>query len=221
MPYAATDPKLPTLRDPDAAAIAALAAERPVGAMILGWPHGSFEPLAPLAGLEVLKVQGAWPLARLDGIERLTRLLEFVLSTPPGSDGSGRCIEVASFAPLAKLPALARVVLSAVRPADLDLTPLTRLPALRELDVGGVPEFQLAQYAWLAVQLPGVEGRCLQPHIAIPGVGRCRKCGATERLLIGVAPRARRWACPTCHAKRLAAHEAAWAAAVEAARPRA
>ena len=122
-------------------------------------------------------------------------------------------IDVASYAPLAALTALERLVLTAVRPRDLDLSAIARMTHLRELDISGVPEFTVEDYAKLAAALPRTEGRCLQPYIQIKGVGFCRKCKGPQVLLNGAPPRARKWICPVCQEKALAAHVQRWEAA--------
>jgi ribosomal protein S27AE len=99
-----------------------------------------------------------------------------------------------------------------VRPRDLDLSPLARMRHLREIEVSGVPDFTVEHYARLAMALPETAGRCLQPYVEIPGVGACGKCGGRSVLLNGTPPRARKWVCPKCNPKLLAAHVERWEA---------
>jgi hypothetical protein len=218
MPYAAFNPDTHTITRPTAADLAALARDvAPPRLLILDYRLDGFGPLAAFRGLEVLKIQGAFQGRDLAPLAALTTLRELVISTPPGSDGSGRTIDVASFAPLTALTSLERLVLMNVRPLDGDVAVLGRLTHLRELDVSGGPEFSLEAYAGLAAALPGVQGRCLSPYFVIKGIGSCRKCKAQQVLLVGAPPRARKWLCPTCQAKALTAHVARWDAAKAAA----
>jgi hypothetical protein len=211
MPYAAFDDQCHVLHKPAQADLQRMATEATLPGLILfGYPFQSLEALAGFARLEVLKIQGAPKLGTLKGVECLKSVREFVLSTTPGSDGSGECIEVESFAPLERVMGLTRLVLLGVRPHDLDLSPIMRMHRLEELEVSGVPEFTMEHYARLAVALPGTAGRCLQPFVEIPGVGICRKCQKRQVLLNGAPPKARKWVCPQCNAKLLAAHVMRW-----------
>jgi hypothetical protein len=213
MPYAAFNANCDVVTAPTAADIARVAAEgQQPGLIIFTYKFESMRELAPLTRLEVLKISGAPDLKSLEGIEDLPQLEELVLATPTGSAGSGKRIEVSSFAPLERLTNLKRLILQEVRPNDLDLTPLMRMTHLEDFDLGGVPDFTLEHYAALARALPNTEGRCLGPYVIIPGVGRCKKCGAQSVLLNGAPPRARKWVCPNCSAKLLAAHVAKWEA---------
>lgn len=213
MPYAAFHPDCQVLTNPSAEDLQRTAAQmQQPGLIVFGYQFDSLEALEPFEGLRVLKIQGASRLQRLDGIERMRSLGEFVLATPTGSDGAGEVITVESLAPLERATALRRLILLGVRPGDLDLAPLMRMTWLEELDIGGVPEFGIEHYAKLAVALPSTSGRCLQPYVVIPGVGRCRKCGEQSVLLNGTPPRARKWACPKCNAKAIASHVSRWEA---------
>jgi hypothetical protein len=214
MPYAALHPDCDALTDPGADDLARLAAHpgQP-GLIVFSLRDENLAGLAVLAShLRVLKIAGAPRLRSLDGVERLTELRELVLATPTGSAGSGRSIDVGSFAPLERLARLERLVLHDVRPADLDLTPVTRMSWLRELEITGVAEFTIEHYARLAMALPATQGRCLQPYVTIAGIGACRRCRGQSVLLNGTAPRARRWVCPTCNPALLSRHVARWEA---------
>jgi hypothetical protein len=140
-----------------------------------------------------------------------------MLSTPTGSDGSGRVIEVPSYSALTSLTALERLMLLGVRPADLDLSSIAAMRHLHEVEISGVKEFTLEQFAGLAAALPHARGRTLQPCAHIPGWTPCQRCGGEVVLLKGAPPRARKFLCRTCHASLLAAHVAKWTAARDAA----
>jgi len=209
MPYAAFHADCDVLDGPVASDLARVDQER--GLIVFGWRFDSLAPLAALTRLRVLKMQGAPKLRTLDGAP--PNLRELVLSTVTGSDGSGRCIEIASLKPLERLRHLERLILLQVRPADLDLSPIMAMSHLKEVDIGGVPELTVEHYAKLAAAVPHAEGRCLQPYVTISGIGRCKTCQGQSVLLNGAPPRARKWVCPTCNAKLLAAHVSRWNAA--------
>src|SRR5262245_40157725 len=112
MPYAAFDPGAHTVTRPTAAALATLARDvAPPRLVLVDYGLDGFEPLQAFRGLEVLKIQGASQVRDLAPLASLTSLRELVISTPPGSDGSKRTIDVASFAPLTALTALERLIL--------------------------------------------------------------------------------------------------------------
>ena len=218
MPYAAFDPDIHRVTKPTADDLAVLARDvAPPRLMVLDYRLDGFEPLQAFRDLEVLKIQGASKVRDLAPLASLKALRELVISTTPGSDGSGKTIDVASFAPLTALPALQRLLLIGVQPLDGDVAVLGRLTHLRELDASGGPAFTLEAYAALAAALPGVEGRCLSPYFIIKNLSFCRRCKAEQVLLVGAPPRARKFLCPTCQAKALAAHVARWDAAKAAA----
>ena len=211
MPYAALNPDCLALTKPSADDLERAAAQMELpGLIIFGYGFGSLEALAPFEGLQVLKIQGAPQLHRLDGAERLSSLRELVL-TAPVSDRAG-AIPVESFAPLERATAVRRLILHGLRPADLDLAPIMRMTWLEDVDITGVAEFGIEHYAKLAAALPNTAGRSLQPYVTITGVGRCSKCGGQSVLLNGAPPRARKWVCPKCNAKLLGAHVARWEA---------
>jgi hypothetical protein len=213
MPYAAFDPDCHVLHDPKPADLERAAREITLpGLLIFGYAFESLRALGAFRELQVLKIRGARKLATLDGAEDLHALRVLVLATTPGSDASSQCIEVQSLAPLERLPRLERLLLLGVRPRDLDLSPVMRMQRLGEVEVSGVPEFTIEHYARLAAALPATTGRCLQPYVEIPGVGICRKCKGRQVLLTGAPPRARKWMCPKCNEKLLAAHVRKWEA---------
>jgi hypothetical protein len=183
MPYAFLDPSLHAVQSPTVEALARLAAEAPPpGLLIQDYRLPTFEPLLGFPDLRRLKISGAPKVSDLSPLGRLTALGELVLGTPTGSSGSGRVIDVASFAPLEALHGLERLVLMGVRPRDLDLAPIARMRQLKELDIDGVKEFGLAHYARLAAALLDTTGRTL----------------------------VRRFLCVSCQAGLIEAHVARW-----------
>jgi hypothetical protein len=213
MPYAAFTGDCHVLQKPTLETLQGAAADPGIrGLMIFGYAFPSLEALSGFSALEVLKIQGAPQLTSLEGTETLSALREFVLTTPTGSDGSGRHIAIESFAPLERLGSLRRLILLHVRPRDLDLSAIMRMSQLEDVDIGGVPELTVEDFARLAMALPGASGRCLAPYCVIAGIGRCGKCGGQQALLVGAPPRARKWVCPACNPKLLAAHVGRWEA---------
>jgi hypothetical protein len=213
MAYAGVLDDAVVLNRPSDGDIRLLAAKKPRAVTIFEYPFDSLAPMAPLAGIEVLKIQDSGALRSLDGAGAIYGVKQLVVGTPPTWDGTGRRTEVDSFRPLQALSSLERLLLLGVRPKDLDLTPIMQMTHLREVDIGGVPEFTIVHYARLAAALPHAEGRCLQPFFEITGVGFCRKCKRQQVLLNGTPPRARKWLCPVCNRKKLDEHLAAWKAA--------
>jgi hypothetical protein len=209
MPYAAFHPDTIVVTKPTQDDLRALAAKKPPSVTIFDYPFESIEPLGVLAGVEVLKMQGG-KLSTLAGIEALTNLKNLVISTPHSWDGTNRKIELDSFKPLEKLKGLERLILQSVRPKDLDLAPIERMTQLKDLDIGGIPEFTIAHYARLAVALPETEGRCLQPYCEIKNLAFCKKCKRGMVILNGAPPRARKWMCPVCNKKQIDEHVRIW-----------
>jgi hypothetical protein len=209
MPYAAFHPDTIVVTKPTPNDLLELAAKKPPSVTIFDYPFESLEPLGVLAGIEVLKMQGG-QLRTLAGIEALTSLKNLVISTPPSWDGTSRKIEIDSLKRLLALTGLERLILQSVRPADLDLAPIARMTHLKDLDIGGVPEFTIAHYSRLAAALPDTEGRCLQPYFEIKNLSFCKKCKHAMVMLNGTAPRARKWLCPVCNKKKLDEHVRVW-----------
>ena len=210
MPYAAFHPDTIVVTKPTLENLRSVAEKKPHSVTIFEYPFDSLKPLAVLTGLEVLKIQDSGALRTLDGVVALEGLKNLVISTPPAWDGTARKIEIDSFAPIAQLKSLERLILQSVRPKDLDLTPIMGMAHLKDLDIGGVPEFTIGHYARLAATLPNTEGRCLQPYFEIKNLAFCKKCKAGMVMLNGTPPRARKWLCPKCNEKKLAEHARLW-----------
>ena len=210
MPYAGFLDDAVVLSKPSVEDLRQLASKHPRAVTIFEYPFDSLRPLGVLAGLEILKIQDCGALRTLDGADGLMGVKNLVISTPPTWDGSNRKIEIDSFAPLASLKSLERLLLLGVRPKDLDLSTIAKMTHLEDVDIGGVPEFTIQHYARLAKALPHAEGRCLRPYYEIKGVGFCKKCKGQQVLLNGAPPRARKWLCPVCNRKKIDEHVAAW-----------
>jgi hypothetical protein len=211
VPYAAIAGNLHTLNNPSVGELATVAREFSLpGLMIFDYRLDTLAPLQIFTDLQVLKMQGGAKLHDLEPLATMISLRELVLSTPTGSDGSGRTINVASYAPLARLTRLERLGLHGVRPRDLDLSSIAEMRHLRALEIGGVKEFGLEHFARLSAALPETEGRTLRPFAHIPGWTPCQKCRGEVVILNGAAPRSRKFVCQRCHAKLVAAHVAKW-----------
>jgi hypothetical protein len=211
MPYAAVAGDLPTLNNPSAAELTAVARDfSRRGLLIFNYRLDTLAPLQAFADLQVLKIQGGAKLQDLEPLAALTTLRELLLSTPTGSDGSGRTIDVRSYTPLVRLTQLERLGLHGVRPRDLDLSAIAQMRHLRELEIGGVKEFGLEHFARLAAALPDTEGRTLRPFTHIPGCAPSRKCRGEVVILNGAAARSRKFVCRHCQGNLVAAHVARW-----------
>jgi hypothetical protein len=210
-PYAAFTDDVHVMTKPALEDLRGLAGE-PGGRrlLIFDYPWESFEPLAALPELEILKIQSGGTLRRFDGLASLSRLRALVVSPPPSWDGSGRCLEVDSYRPLGALAVLEKLSLTSVRPRDLDLAPIAAMKHLKDVHIAGVPEFTLEHYARLSAALPETEGRCLQPYTRIEGVGFCKRCNRGTVLLTGAPPKKRHWLCPKCNEKKLSEHVRHW-----------
>jgi hypothetical protein len=216
MPYVAFPPDTVVLTKPTTDDLKSLAEKKPSSVTIFEYRFDSLKPLAVLAGVQVLKIQDSGTLRTLDGAAALAGINYLVISTPPTWDGTNRRIEVDSFKPLTSLTSLERLVLLGVRPKDLDLSPIASMTHLKDVDIGGVPEFTIEHYAKLSAALPNAEGRCLQPYFEIKGLVFCKKCRTGQVMLTGTAPRARKWMCPKCNAKKIAEHVRLWESLKEA-----
>ena len=210
MPYAGFLDDAVVLTKPSVEDLRQLAATKPRAVTIFEYPFDSLQPLAVLAGVEILKIQDSGTLRTLDGAAALAGVKNLVISTPPTWDGTSRKVEVDSFKPLTALTSLERLILLSVRPKDLDLSVIGTMTHLKDVDVGGVPEFTIEHYAKLSAALPNAEGRCLQPYFEIKNLAFCRKCRTGQVMLTGTAPRARKWMCPKCNEKKIAEHVRLW-----------
>jgi hypothetical protein len=221
MPYAAFHGDSQVVTKPSLADLRALADTTPTppsGLMIFSYPFESLEPLAMFPRLEVLKIQDSGDLSSLAALKKLPALKVLAISPPPSWERTTRCIEVDSYASIATLKRLERLVLLRVRPGDLNLAPIAAMTHLKELEISNVPEFTLEHYARLSNALPNTEGRCLKPYFRIEGVGFCKKCKGKTVMLNGNKPKTLSWLCPTCNEKKLAEHVKAWEAAKAASR---
>ena len=213
MPYAAFHSDAFVVTKPTTGELRKLAdTTPPPGLMIFEYPFTSIEPLRIFPKLRILKIQDSGQLASLSGVESLPDLRVLVISPPPSWERSSQCLDVDSYAPVATLKQLERLVLLRVRARSLDLSPIASMTHLKELDIAAVPEFTLEHYARLSRALPNTEGRCLQPYNRIEGVGFCKKCKGKMVMLTAPKPRTRNWLCPVCNAKKLDEHVKAWEA---------
>ena len=97
MPYAALHPGGHSIANPTPEDLAKIARDvSPAALIILDYRLETLGRLGDFPRLESLKLQGGAKLRDLSPLAALTTLRELVLSTPPGSDGSGRVIDVGS-----------------------------------------------------------------------------------------------------------------------------
>jgi hypothetical protein len=140
-------------------------------------------------------------------------LRTLVVGAPTAWESSRRTLDVDSYRVLPSLTALESLHLLRLRPLDADLSPIAGMRGLRDLEIAGVPDFTLEDFARLSSRLPDTTGQCLQPFVRIEGVGSCTKCKGPTVFLPSAPPRARRWLCPECQAPQLSAHVTRWNAA--------
>jgi hypothetical protein len=171
MPYAALDPDLHALTNPSADTLRHVARElAPDGLLILDYQLDPLEPLQAFDRLRVLKIQSGFQLREMASLAALTTLRQLMLSTPTGSDGSGRVIKVPSYAAPTSLTALERLMLLGVRPADLDLSSIAAMRQLREVEISGVKEFTLEQGpAWPPLFRTPAAARCSPTRLSPAG----------------------------------------------------
>lgn len=171
-------------------------------------------PLASLASLEELLIEGNSKAEDLVPIGRLRRLRHLYLGdfrkitnldplrTLEGlrklaiDGGLYSPLKLDSLEPLASLTGLRHLRLGAVRIGDGSLRPLAELKALKTLFVGSVLPVQ--EYAALAAALPNTRGNVLKPYIE-SGV-ECDACGALKVLPTG---RGTSFLCPRCDSEKL------------------
>lgn len=190
----------------------------------------SLAPLAPLLSLHHLELTDPFVLDGLDQLEQLESLMlyafpritsldlvgslphleKLILSTPPGYDASGKCYEVESFEPLARLTQLESLTIRGVVPKIGGLEPLHRLPQLRRVDITHVRVFGLEDFARLAAALPLTEGHCLQPVYEASWAGDCPRCTSARVVLTAPPPHRPKIACPICDRERIERHLTAW-----------
>jgi hypothetical protein len=90
------------------------------------------------------------------------------------------------------------------------LRPLAGLAGLERLGVGG--KLPMAEYAWLAAQLPRTECRWFQPWLdmADAGIGPCKTCG--RKTLVMLTGKGARTLCRDCDAAAVQRHAQAFQA---------
>lgn len=160
-------------------------------------------------------------ITRLDPISSLRKLTRLSLSTITSWDSSRHCLHVQSLAPLAKLKSLRSLQLMGIKPRDLRLDWLIKLPHLKELQISHVYCFGMSHYTALAAALPRTRGTCLKPHWMHPPLAdmlRCKKCQTSKVYLTAPGPRKRQMLCPTCDAVALKRHEQLWEESLRAAK---
>lgn len=164
----------------------------------------SIEPLTALKSLRRLDLENFKLIADFSPLQQLTGLESLSLS---GSMWSRQKVD--SLEPLSQMTWLKHL---AVDTSHVDsLRPLARLTGLRSLDLGG--RMPMAEYAWLAAQLPETECRWFQPwlDLADSGIGYCKQC--KQQSMVMLTGRGKGTLCRQCDAEKVARHEAAFNAA--------
>lgn len=136
-------------------------------------------PLFQMRGLTHLSIINAAKVRKLDGVERLAKLLELNLS---GSRGSlTPKLRLASLEPVTRVPKLARFSLANARLEDDDISVLVRCKRLQHLDLSN--QFDRAQFAYLAKHM----NRRLKEPVASyrETLLKCEQCGANKYMITG------------------------------------
>lgn len=169
----------------------------------------TLETLNEVDGLEVLHLRHFPKIHSLEPLARLSTLRFLSLSTTPGWDGSNRFLTVDSFEPLVFLRKLELLQIIAVVPANGRLAPLSRIPSLKKVIIGG-NFYQLEDFAALSVSL--VKAReSLRPVCQTNLLTICPKCQKYPLLFIeGAKPRCPRFVCPDCGRKKIHSHLERW-----------
>ena len=114
--------------------------------VVAGYPDADLTPFAGLTNLRYLRLLDFPKVRDLSPLVELTNLRTLRLATLPSWDSSGRVLEVASLAPLSRLPRLQHLELFGVRPPDKSLVPLEASPTLRTLRVSKYPQTEVVRY---------------------------------------------------------------------------
>jgi hypothetical protein len=179
------------------------------------WPEPDLTAFRPPRGLKGLTVWQSKKLVRLDGIEAASDLETLVLSDNGRletlapiralpklsglhlSGGIWTKQETGGLEALDGLATLTRLQLRGLKGGDIDLTPVTRLPALEWLDLWP-RDFPMAELAKVAAAYPFYLKELLElPDYGIRDrFGVCDTCGAMRKMMF-LRGRKMLW-CPSC-----------------------
>ena len=115
--------------------------------VVAGYPDVDLVPLASLHRLEYLRILDLPRIGDLTPLSGLQELRTLRLGTLPSWDSSHRVTEVASLAPVTRLPKLEHLELFGVCPADRSLADLEAAPQLRSVRVSQFPKAEVEQYS--------------------------------------------------------------------------
>jgi hypothetical protein len=114
--------------------------------VIATFPDTSFEFLAGLEKLRLLRIVHMPKVDDIGPLARLTQLTSLSLSTLPSWDASGKTTTIRSLEPLAALPALAHLELFGICPPDKSLAPLEKCKHLRTARFSQYPLAEMARF---------------------------------------------------------------------------
>lgn len=179
--------------------------------LMLGWAP-RLADLSFLADLPALRTLYLEDMKRID-LETLPALPQLTGLYLGG--GMWSTLKVPSLTPLTRLPNLRYLQLSNVRPEDGSLRPLAALQGLRDLHLPNF--FAIEETARLSAALPATKGTILTPFFAThhgsvseSSPYSCERCGGTRAMMTG---RPASFLCPSCDAAKVRRRVARWEAA--------
>ena len=163
----------------------------------------SLEPLSRLAGLRLLELENFKLIADFSPLLSLTALESLAVT-----GGVWSTQDVGSLEPFGRMTWLRSLALDTTKVASL--RPLAGLADLQRLGVGG--KLPMAEYAWLAAQLPRAECRWFHPWLdmAESGIGTCKTCG--HKTMVMLTGKGARTLCRDCDAAAVQRHAQAFRA---------
>jgi len=161
----------------------------------------NLSPLKSLKELKHLELTNVGNGGNLEAISHLTSLQELIIQTPPGWDGGSKRLSYDSLAPLRNLENLVSLTLLDVLFTNDELTPLTHLKSLDQLDTRNT--FTIAAFVELSISQPKLKCRYTKPYTIWEGVEyyRCKKCGSMKVEFSGIDLK-RRVFCLNCNKKK-------------------
>jgi hypothetical protein len=161
----------------------------------------NIDPLAELANLKILHIENFKLISDFSPLQKLNSLQSLNVT---GSMWSRQ--NVGSLEPFARMTWLDALTVDTANVESI--RPLASLKNLRYLNVGN--RLPMAQYAWLAAQLPQTRCRWFQPYLELTstGIGRCPTCKQTTRVML--TGRGSKMLCTSCDAAKVQKHVVAF-----------
>lgn len=173
----------------------------------------SLSGIESLSALNFLAMENIVRIRNLEPLAALHNLITLEIASPVGWDASGKRLEVASFAPIARLSRLRFLGLPGVRPLADGLRPLEQLTHLEQLRLP--LDYPVEDYGRLAAAMPHLESALTRPFYELSGpFSTCNRCGSQKVVLIGKrSKRSRQQVCPQCNRMLVAEHVSRFVAA--------